>query len=218
MLIAAVNFITQMVVLPPDMPVFMKERASGRYGVLPWFLSRTLTEFRLEAPYIIFQVVFLYLFIELRPDVLSFFSTLLVVLLFFVACQGAGQLFGVMSFSWPTANLINTAFFQFNVFTSGFIVTLTPFWDWRQYLKYISVVRTAWVPLLFIQNRNEVVLACGDINGGDCVLLSWREILGPDSNTQPSVLYCILFLLGFSILTRAAACFALTFRKLENEN
>ena len=214
MLIAAVNFITQMVVLPPDMPVFMKERASGRYGVLPWFLSRTLTEFRLEAPYIIFQVVFLYLFIELRPAVLSFFSTLLVVLLAALACQGAGQLFGVMSFSWPTANLINATFFQFNVFTCGFIVTLTPFWDW---LKYISVLRTAWVPLLFIQNRNEVVLACAD-DGGDCVLLSWRAILGPDSNTQPSVLYCILFLLGFSILTRAAACFALTFRKLENEN
>jgi hypothetical protein len=208
-----VNFVTQIYVIPPDMPLFMKERSAGKYGPASWYLARTLTELRLELPYVVFQVAFVYLFIALRPNIRAFLSTLFVFLLLASACQGMGQFVGVFVEDWKWGHFAGFTFFQFNMITNGYIVSLTPAFDW---LKYISVYRAALVPMLFFQNTDELVEVC--TNGGqNCEVVSWRAVLGPDSNTEPSTLYCVIFLAAMAVLSRVAALLALMYRKLENE-
>lgn len=108
-------------------PVVNRERASGVYSVIPYFLSRTIVD---SVICIILPVLFngiLYFMVGLRNDASAFFTLIGVVIL---NCLVAGSLFtfvGALAVDPLSANVLSFVSAVLFMLFSGFLVT-PPIW------------------------------------------------------------------------------------------
>ncbi|XP_022727932.1 ABC transporter G family member 25-like [Durio zibethinus] len=121
---------------PQERAIFMKERASGMYTLSSYFMARIIGDLPME---LILPTVFLivaYWMAGLKPDLVAFLLTLLVLLGYVVVSQGLGLALGAAIMDAKQASTIVTVTMLAFVLTGGYYVHKVP--SWMAWVKYIS--------------------------------------------------------------------------------
>ncbi|KAH1064735.1 hypothetical protein J1N35_029722 [Gossypium stocksii] len=121
---------------PQERAIFMKERASGMYTLSSYFMARIIGDLPME---LILPTVFLlvtYWMAGLKPDLVAFLLTLLVLLGYVLVSQGLGLALGALIMDAKQASTIVTVTMLAFVLTGGYYVHKVP--SCMAWIKYAS--------------------------------------------------------------------------------
>lgn len=121
---------------PQERAIFIKERASGMYTLSSYFMARIIGDLPME---LILPTVFLivtYWMAGLKPDLVAFLYTLLVLLGYVLVSQGLGLALGAAIMDAKQASTIVTVTMLAFVLTGGYYVHKVP--SCMAWIKYIS--------------------------------------------------------------------------------
>lgn len=136
------------VLMVQSRPIINRERASGVYGVVPYWLARSFIDIPIH---ILLPVIFnsiIYFMAGLRPSAGAFFIHLGVTIL---NCMVAGSLYTVLGAVSTDALVANVMSFVITVILMlfcGFLATVPVWWIW---LEYISFLRYGFIGLMVNQ-------------------------------------------------------------------
>lgn len=134
---------------PQERAIFMKERASGMYTLSSYFMARIVGDLPMD---LILPTLFLtitYWMAGLKPQLLAFLLTLLVLLSYVIVSQGLGLALGAIIMDAKQASTVITVTMLAFVLTGGFYVHNVPaFLTW---IKYISITFYSYRLLIDVQ-------------------------------------------------------------------
>ncbi|GLU16390.1 hypothetical protein SLE2022_328260 [Rubroshorea leprosula] len=191
---------------PQERAIFMKERASGMYTLSSYFMARIVGDMPME---LILPTVFLtmaYWMTGLKPDLISFLLTLLVLLGYVLISQGLGLALGAAIMDAKQASTIVTVTMLAFVLTGGFYVHKVP--SCMVWIKYLSTTFYTYRLLIDVQyGRGQKIfsiLGCSRYgrDGASCKLIE-QDIAGQISPGL-SVGVMILMFAGYRLLAYLA--------------
>lgn len=134
---------------PQERAIFMKERASGLYTLSSYFMARIVGDLPMD---LILPTLFLtitYWMAGLKPQLLAFLLTLLVVLSYVIVSQGLGLALGAIIMDAKQASTVITVTMLAFVLTGGFYVHKVP--ACLAWIKYISTTFYCYRLLIDVQ-------------------------------------------------------------------
>eukprot|EP00257_Ricinus_communis_P028358 XP_025015772.1 ABC transporter G family member 25 [Ricinus communis] len=193
---------------PQERAIFIKERASGMYTLSSYFMSRIVGDLPMELilPTIFLTVV--YWMAGLKPNVVSFLLTLLVLLGYVVVSQGLGFALGAAIMDAKQASTIVTVTMLAFVLTGGFYVHKVP--SCMAWMKYISTTYYSYRLLISVQygdgKQLSSLLGCSsDTHASDkagCKFLE-QDIIGQIS-PEVCVAVLVFMFVGYRLLAYLA--------------
>jgi ATP-binding cassette subfamily G (WHITE) protein 2 len=127
-----------------EKPLFIRERASRTYRVLPYYLSRSLA----ETPWqLLFPIIFgciVYWMIQLNPGADKFFFFLLVLITHFFTAQGIGLILSASTPSVAIAQAIAPVIVILLMLFGGFYLNSADLWPGIKWIQYISFITYAY--------------------------------------------------------------------------
>jgi ABC-type multidrug transport system ATPase subunit len=120
--------------------IFQKERALGYYGVMPYFLAKSVAEFPVSLAPVTFGMV-LYWIANLHPEVDRFGIFLVFVFLISFVSESLGLFIAALAKSAALANAIAPLFLVFFLVLSGLYLnndTVPVYMLWLKYLSFIK--------------------------------------------------------------------------------
>eukprot|EP01135_Chromosphaera_perkinsii_P001381 Nk52_evm12s165 gene=Nk52_evmTU12s165 len=192
--LSTINFIMAM------KNVFIRERSSNSYKVLPWFMAQSLADIPLLTIWIIVSGIIQYYMIGFRNDAASLFT----FLLFFWASQIAAYSFGVFLaaispnpfIAFIFAPVLNIVLMM----VGGYYVNLSsmPVWigDWLPYLSYLYYAFVAIAVDQFHGQEYSCGVNC--VKNGDDFLNSLG--IGPETNIWAYFGYIMILAVGWRVL------------------
>ncbi|CAH9083767.1 unnamed protein product [Cuscuta epithymum] len=142
---------------PQERAIFMKERASGMYTLPSYFIARILGDLPMELILPTLFLTILYWMADLKPDILSFWLTLLVLLGYVLVSQGLGLALGAIIMDAKQASTIATVTMLGFVLTGGYYVHNVPLC--LVWMKYISTTFYSYRLLIYVQYGNGKVIS-----------------------------------------------------------
>ncbi|GAU16501.1 hypothetical protein TSUD_167330, partial [Trifolium subterraneum] len=122
---------------PQERRMLIKERSSGMYRLSSYFLARTIGDLPLELALPTAFVIILYWMGGLKPDLVTFILSLLVVLYSVVVSQSLGLAFGAILMEIKQATtLASVTTLVFLIAGGYYIQQIPPFIVWLKYLSY----------------------------------------------------------------------------------
>ncbi|XP_050214315.1 ABC transporter G family member 25 [Mercurialis annua] len=201
---------------PQERAIFMKERASGMYTLSSYFMSRIVGDLPME---LILPTVFLtvtYWMAGLKPDLVAFLLTLLVLLGYVVVSQGLGLALGAAIMDAKQASTIVTVTMLAFVLTGGFYVHKVP--SCMAWMKYVSTTYYSYKLLIYVQygdgKQLSSLLGCSldDVRVSDkanCKFLE-QDVVGQIRPAICVLVFAFMFvgyrLLAYLALRRIRAC------------
>ncbi|CAL5209293.1 unnamed protein product [Lathyrus oleraceus] len=134
---------------PQERAIFVKERASGMYTLSSYFMARIVGDLPMELILPTIFLVITYWMGGLKPDLLSFLLTLMVVLLFVLVSQGLGLALGAAIMDAKQASTVAAVTMLAFVLTGGYYVHKVP--SCVAWIKYISTTFYSYRLLTRIQ-------------------------------------------------------------------
>ncbi|XP_059280463.1 ABC transporter G family member 25 [Lycium ferocissimum] len=134
---------------PQERAIFMKERASGMYTLSSYFMARIVGDLPMD---LILPTLFLtitYWMAGLKPQLLAFLLTLLVLLSYVIVSQGLGLALGAIIMDAKQASTVITVTMLAFVLTGGFYVHKVP--ACLAWIKYISTTFYSYRLLIDVQ-------------------------------------------------------------------
>ncbi|XP_073275195.1 ABC transporter G family member 25-like [Primulina huaijiensis] len=134
---------------PQERAIFMKERASGMYTLLSYFMARITGDLPME---LILPTLFLciaYWMTGLKPELSSFLLTLLVLLSYVLVSQGLGLALGALIMDSKKASTVVTVTMLAFVLTGGYYVHKVP--SFMSWIKYVSTTFYGYRLLIHVQ-------------------------------------------------------------------
>ena len=134
---------------PQERAIIMKERASGMYTLSSYFMARIIGDLPME---LILPTVFLivtYWMAGLKPDLVAFLLTLLVLLGYVLVSQGLGLALGAAIMDAKQASTIVTVTMLAFVLTGGYYVHKVP--SCMAWIKYISTTYYSYKLFINVQ-------------------------------------------------------------------
>ncbi|MCE0481827.1 ABC transporter G member 25 [Datura stramonium] len=134
---------------PQERAIFVKERASGMYTLSSYFMARIVGDLPMD---LILPTLFLtitYWMTGLKPQLLAFLLTLLVVLSYVIVSQGLGLALGAIIMDAKQASTVVTVTMLAFVLTGGFYVHRVP--ACLAWIKYISTTFYCYRLLIDVQ-------------------------------------------------------------------
>ncbi|CAN4119636.1 unnamed protein product [Withania somnifera] len=134
---------------PQERAIFMKERASGMYTLSSYFMARIVGDLPMD---LILPTLFLtitYWMAGLKPQLLTFLLTLLVLLSYVIVSQGLGLALGAIIMDAKQASTVITVTMLAFVLTGGFYVHNVP--SCLAWIKYISTTFYSYRLLIDVQ-------------------------------------------------------------------
>ncbi|XP_022981414.1 ABC transporter G family member 25-like [Cucurbita maxima] len=134
---------------PQERAIFLKERASGMYTLSSYFMARVIGDLPME---LILPTIFLtvaYWMTDLKPDLIAFLLTLLVLLGYVLVSQGLGLALGAAIMDAKQASTIVTVTMLAFVLTGGFYVHKVP--TCMAWIKYISTTYYSYKLFINVQ-------------------------------------------------------------------
>ncbi|KAL9256774.1 ABC transporter G family member 25-like protein [Drosera capensis] len=198
---------------PQDRAIFLKERASGMYSLSPYFMARIVGDLPME---LILPVVFLtmiYWMTTLKPDLVAFLLTLIVVLGYVLVAQGLGLAIGAIIMDAKRAATVATVTMLAFVLTGGFYVHQMPrFLAW---IKYVSPTYYCYRLLIYVQYGGgkgiSSLLGCSNHWGRATMRCKFME---EDVGGQIDAMASVVILVVMFVAYRLLAYFAL--RSIKN--
>ncbi|XP_007019995.2 PREDICTED: ABC transporter G family member 25 isoform X2 [Theobroma cacao] len=192
---------------PQERAIFMKERASGMYTLSSYFMARIIGDLPME---LILPVVFLivtYWMAGLKPDLVAFLLTLLVLLGYVLVSQGLGLALGAAIMDAKQASTIVTVTMLAFVLTGGYYVHKVP--SCMAWIKYISTTYYSYKLFINVQygegKKISSMLGCshhGRSNTVSCKFID-QDIAGQIS-PELSVAILLLMFVGYRLLAYLA--------------
>ncbi|OIT00942.1 PREDICTED: ABC transporter G family member 25 [Nicotiana attenuata] len=134
---------------PQERAIFVKERASGMYTLSSYFMARIIGDLPMD---LILPTLFLaitYWMTGLKPQLLAFLLTLLVLLSYVIVSQGLGLALGALIMDAKQASTVVTVTMLAFVLTGGFYVHKVP--ACLAWIKYISTTFYCYRLLINVQ-------------------------------------------------------------------
>ncbi|XP_009769371.1 ABC transporter G family member 25 [Nicotiana tabacum] len=134
---------------PQERAIFVKERASGMYTLSSYFMARIVGDLPMD---LILPTLFLaitYWMTGLKPQLLPFLLTLLVLLSYVIVSQGLGLALGALIMDAKQASTVVTVTMLAFVLTGGFYVHKVP--ACLAWIKYISTTFYCYRLLINVQ-------------------------------------------------------------------
>nr|GMD75774.1 ABC transporter G family member 25 [Ipomoea batatas] len=193
---------------PTDRAVFLKERASGMYNLPSYFLARVAGDLPMELILPTLFLTILYWMSGLKPDILAFVLTLLVVLGYVIVSQGLGLALGAIIMDAKQASTVVTVTMLAFVLTGGFYVHKVP--SCLAWIKYISTTFYSYKLLVFVQygdgNGVSSLLKCsssGHGNNRDGCKFVEQDIQG-QIHPATSVVILLIMFFGYRLIAYLA--------------
>ncbi|KAM3238608.1 ABC transporter G family member 25 [Capsicum chinense] len=134
---------------PQERAIFVKERASGMYTLSSYFMARIVGDLPMDLILPTFFLIITYWMAGLKPQLLAFLLTLLVLLGYVVVSQGFGLAFGAIIMDAKQASTVITVMMLAFVLTGGFYVHKVP--ACLAWIKYISTTFYCYRLLIYVQ-------------------------------------------------------------------
>ncbi|XP_075509345.1 ABC transporter G family member 25-like [Primulina tabacum] len=134
---------------PQERAIFIKERASGMFTLLSYFMARITGDLPME---LILPTLFLsiaYWMTGLKPELSSFLLTLLVLLSSVLVSQGLGLALGALIMDSKKASTVVTVTMLAFVLTGGYYVHKIP--SFMSWIKYVSTTFYSYRLLILVQ-------------------------------------------------------------------
>jgi len=181
---------------PLERAVFLRENASNLYGVLPYFIGKTIVETPVGLFITFCYALIVYYIVGLRSDPQYYFTFVFIYLVLAFNAQGLGLLFGCCFSNFNTAMVI-TQFSVMPIFLfSGFLINSDNMPIWLAWLRYVSPFRYS----IEAANRNEFDGNNTDFGGFNPVV---------SLNLNFGEWNCIAVLFAYGVFYRILACFFL---------
>lgn len=194
---------------PQERAIFVKERASGMYTLSSYFMARIVGDLPMELLLPTVFLIITYWMGGLKPDLLSFLLTLLVVLGFVLVSQGLGLALGAAIMDAKQASTVAAVTMLAFVLTGGYYVHKVP--SCVAWIKYISTTFYSYRLLTRIQygdgKKIANLIGCNHVgstnDGASCKFLD-EDVVG-----QIGTMGCIGVLFFMFVFYRLLAYLAL---------
>ncbi|KAJ0983725.1 hypothetical protein J5N97_011980 [Dioscorea zingiberensis] len=126
---------------PQERLVLTKERASRMYRLSSYFMSRTVGDLPMELVLPTMFTIIVYWMGGLKPDAVSFFLTLLAMLLGVLVSQGLGLALGALVMDLKAATTLASILMLTFMLAGGYFVQTVPaFISWIKYISFTFYV------------------------------------------------------------------------------
>ncbi|KAM7253061.1 hypothetical protein ACFE04_008659 [Oxalis oulophora] len=191
---------------PQERSIFLKEKASGMYTLSPYFMARITGDLPME---LILPAIFLivtYWMAGLKPDLIAFLLTMLVVLGYVLVSQGLGLALGAFIMDAKQASTLVTVMMLAFVLTGGFYVHKVPVS--MAWIKYVSTTYYCYKLLINVQygrgEKIESLLRCShDGNHRASCKFIEEDVQGQISPAMSVAILVIMFF-GYRLLAYLA--------------
>ncbi|XVF30016.1 hypothetical protein REPUB_Repub16aG0020800 [Reevesia pubescens] len=192
---------------PQERAIFMKERASGMYTLSSYFMARIIGDLPMELILPTVYLIVTYWMAGLKPDLVAFLMTLLVLLGYVLVSQGLGLAFGAAIMDAKQASTIVTVTMLAFVLTGGYYVHKVP--SCMAWIKYISTTYYSYKLFINAQygegKKISSMLGCSSHHGSNRVSCKFidQDIAGQIS-PELSVGILLLMFVGYRLLAYLA--------------
>jgi len=196
---------------PVEKAVFMRERASKMYRVLPYYLMKSIVELPGQIFFPILTSVIIYWMIGLNPIVSHFFIFVLIIVLASLSAISLGICISAASPSVDVANTIApVALVVFMLFGGYFLngVNIPNYFIWIEYLSFLkysfsALMQNEFDGLTFTCTQSQLVRGsngealCPLTTGSQVLILYGME---NDIGIWPNVFVLLALIVGFRTL------------------
>lgn len=136
-----------------------RERSSGMYRLSSYYFARTVGDLPMELVLPTIFVTVTYWMGGLKPSLVTFVLTLLIVLFNVLVSQGLGLALGAILMDLKQATTLSSVMMLVFLLASGYYIQhIPPFIVW---LKYISFSHYCYKLLVGVQYSNDELYECG---------------------------------------------------------
>ncbi|CAA3012923.1 ABC transporter G family member 25 [Olea europaea subsp. europaea] len=192
---------------PHERAIFVKERASGMYTLLSYFMARITGDLPMDMILPILFLAIVYWMTGLKSELCAFLLTLIVLLGHVLVSQGLGLALGALIMDAKKASTVVTVTMLAFVLTGGFYVHKVPaFMSW---FKYISTIFYSYRLLINVQygdgTQISSLLGCSIKDGqkrASCKFVN-QDIVG-QMHPAMSVGILLIMFVGYRVLAYIA--------------
>eukprot|EP01100_Stratorugosa_tubuloviscum_P001014 TRINITY_DN1227_c0_g1_i1.p1 TRINITY_DN1227_c0_g1~~TRINITY_DN1227_c0_g1_i1.p1 ORF type:complete len:632 (+),score=321.26 TRINITY_DN1227_c0_g1_i1:706-2601(+) len=162
----------------PERAVLKKERASGRYRLSAYMLSKSLIEFAMDCWLPLAFSAVVYWCTNLNPHIDRFVLFVVISYVAYFVGEAIGLCLAATFSRVEHANLPATLFFFIAIVVPGFYVSNIP--NWFSWLKFISPLTYCYYAMVVNEfDGTEFKLDDGSIAFGDDLIESFKVVLKP---------------------------------------
>ncbi|KAL3501633.1 hypothetical protein ACH5RR_036082 [Cinchona calisaya] len=186
---------------PQEQPMLIRERSSGMYRLSTYFFARTVGDLPMELVLPTIFVTVTYWMGGLKPSLVTFVLTLLIILYNVLVSQGLGLALGAILMDLKQAATLSSVMMLVFLLASGYYIQhVPPFIAW---LKYVSFSHYCYKLLVGVQYSKNELYECGV--GVQCRVMDNPAIkfLGID-NMVRDVAALAVMLVGYRLLAYVA--------------
>ncbi|KAJ7954032.1 ABC transporter family protein [Quillaja saponaria] len=186
---------------PLERPMLIKEQSSGMYRLSSYYFARIVGDLPMELVLPTIFVTVTYWMGGLKPSLITFLLTLLIVLFNVLVSQGIGLALGAILMDVKQATTLASVTMLVFLLAGGYYIQHIP--SFIAWLKYISFSHYCYKLLVAVQYSASEVYVCG--LGLHCRVLDFPAIkcLGLD-NKWADVAALTVMLVGYRILAYVA--------------
>ncbi|KAL3510878.1 hypothetical protein ACH5RR_030279 [Cinchona calisaya] len=186
---------------PQEQPMLIRERSSGMYRLSSYYFARTIGDLPMELVLPTIFITVTYWMGGLKPSLVTFLLTLLIILFNVLVSQGLGLALGAILMDLKQATTLSSVTMLVFLLASGYYIQHVPrFIAW---LKYISFSHYCYKLLVGVQYSKNALYECGaDVH---CRVMDNPAIkfLGID-NLGRDVVALAVMLVGYRLLAYVA--------------
>jgi ABC-type multidrug transport system ATPase subunit len=135
------NIFSTITTFPVERAVFLREYAGNLYGVLPYFLGKSLVETPVGLITGVIYSAICYYIVGLRPEVEYYFTFICIFLALIFLSQGMGLCFGCAFSNFNTAMIVTQFSLMPAFLFSGFLINQENMPVWLAWLRFLSPFR-----------------------------------------------------------------------------
>ncbi|OMO83028.1 ABC transporter-like protein [Corchorus capsularis] len=192
---------------PQERPMLIKERSSGMYRLSSYYIARTVGDLPMELVLPTIFVTVTYWMGGLKPSLLTFALTLLIILLNVLVSQGLGLALGAVLMDVKQATTLASVTMLVFLLVGGYYIQHIP--ALLGWFKYISFSHYCYKILVGVQYSGDEIYQC-EIDGvmRNCKVMDFGGIkcldLGLHYNFFWDVAALTIMLVGYRLLAYVA--------------
>jgi len=190
------NIFSTITTFPLERSVFLREYAANLYGVVPYFLGKSLVETPIGLGITFLYAAIVYYIVGLRSDPTNYFTFICIYVCLTFLAQGMGLLFGCAFSNFNTAMVVTQFSLMPAFLFSGFLINQNNMPIWLSWIRFLSPFRYS----LEAASRNEFDGNTADFGGSDPI---------DNLNFNIGEWNCVIIMACMGIGYRIIACFML---------
>jgi ABC-type multidrug transport system ATPase subunit/ABC-type multidrug transport system permease subunit len=202
---AFMSLATVAAVFPKEKPVFVREYQSGMYRMLPYVLSKMISDFPYAVIFPFLAQLIWYFAIGFQNDVSSFFVMAGILQLVAQVAVALGYVLSALSPNAEIANALLPLFMIPNFVFGGLLLNLGDVQPWWVWLKYMSMIFYGFSAVAQVEyDGRTFVCKPSELRGGVCPLTEGSQVvenLNVEFSVGQNALYLFLVSVGFRILS-----------------